>query len=188
MKVIVDCDSGNDDAWAIISLLRAEHKSNYKIIALTCVNGNTTVNHSALNNLLILETLNRLDLPVYRGAESSLIKLSAAHYEPFHGIDGFGMVYEKKPDNCLVREKHAVPAMKDYIEEVCLTLRLTLPLIIKLDYLTECWQHHHHSHRATNQHRFAVQASPRNISEGQKSLHHGRQSLWSWERHSMWRI
>lgn len=64
MKVIVDCDSGNDDAWAIISLLKAEHKCNYKVIAITCVNGNTSVDHSSLNTLMILKTLNRLDVPV----------------------------------------------------------------------------------------------------------------------------
>lgn len=120
MKVIVDCDSGNDDAWAIISLLTAEHKYDYKVIALTCVNGNTTVDHSALNNLLILKTLNRIDdVSVYKGATSSLIE-NKTHYEPFHGIDGFGMIYEDKPSEELIQKKHAVMAIKDYIEEVCL--------------------------------------------------------------------
>jgi Inosine-uridine preferring nucleoside hydrolase len=64
MKVIVDCDSGNDDAWAIISLLRAEHKCDYKVIAITSVHGNTSVDHSSQNTLMILKTLNRLDVPV----------------------------------------------------------------------------------------------------------------------------
>lgn len=117
MKVIVDCDTGNDDAWAIISLLRAEQNLNYKVIAITCVDGNTTVDHSALNNLLILQTLDRLDIPVYKGAESALIKNTAEH-EPFHGIDGFGMIYSDKPSKDLIQEKHAVLAIKDYIDEV----------------------------------------------------------------------
>lgn len=64
MKVIIDCDTGNDDAWSIISLLRAESISNYRVIAITCVNGNTTVDHSSLNTLLVLKSLNRLDIPV----------------------------------------------------------------------------------------------------------------------------
>lgn len=84
MKVIVDCDTGNgeyyywtcrhqihriqtlflDDAWAIISLLKAEKKCDYEVIAITCVNGNTTVDHSSLNTLMILKTLGRLDVPV----------------------------------------------------------------------------------------------------------------------------
>lgn len=64
MKVIVDCDTGNDDAWSIISLLRAECIADYRVIAITCVNGNTTVDHSSLNTLLVLKTLDRLDIPV----------------------------------------------------------------------------------------------------------------------------
>lgn len=121
MKVIIDCDSGNDDAWAIISLLRAEHRLDYKVLALTCVNGNTTVDHSSLNNLLILQTLNRLDVPVFKGAETSLI-LQQIHHEPFHGLDGFGMIYADKPRKDLVQEKHAVMALKEFIDEVSTTL------------------------------------------------------------------
>lgn len=60
----MDCDSGNDDSWAIISLLKAEQKCDFKVIAITCVHGNTTVDHSSLNTLLVLRTLNRLDVPV----------------------------------------------------------------------------------------------------------------------------
>lgn len=30
--VLIDCDTGNDDAWAIISLIKAEEKCNLKII------------------------------------------------------------------------------------------------------------------------------------------------------------
>lgn len=42
------------------------------------------------------------------------------HYEPFHGLDGFGMIYaeEDKPSRELLKEKHAVIAMKEYIDEV----------------------------------------------------------------------
>lgn len=120
MKIVIDCDAGNDDAWAIISLLRAEHKSNYKVLGITCVNGNTKVEHSSLNTLLVLKTLDRLDVPVFEGATESLIR-NKQHYEPFHGADGFGMVYtpEEKPSKDLVQKKHAVQALKDFIDEVC---------------------------------------------------------------------
>lgn len=118
MKVIIDCDTGNDDAWAVISLIRAEQKCNYKVVAITCVDGNTTVEHSARNNLLVLKTLNRIDdVPVYAGATSPLLKKVSTH-EPFHGIDGFGGIYDEKPSDDLVQKKHAVMAIKDYIEEV----------------------------------------------------------------------
>ena len=64
MKIIIDCDSGNDDAWAIISLLKAEEKCDYQVVAITHVDGNTTPDNSALNTLLVLKSLNRLDVPV----------------------------------------------------------------------------------------------------------------------------
>lgn len=120
MKIVIDCDAGNDDAWAIISLLRAEHRSNYKVVGITCVNGNTKVEHSSLNTLLVLKMLDRLDVPVFKGATESLIR-NEHHYEPFHGPDGFGMVYapEEKPSKDLVQKKHAVHALKDFIDQVC---------------------------------------------------------------------
>ncbi|CRL04836.1 CLUMA_CG017889, isoform A [Clunio marinus] len=116
MKVIIDCDSGNDDAWAIITLLRAEQKFNFKVLALTCVDGNTTIDHSAVNNLLILKTLDRLDVPVYKGADSSFIKKHTQH-ESFHGPDGFGMIYNNKPSDELIQKKHAVLAIKEFIDQ-----------------------------------------------------------------------
>lgn len=118
LKVILDCDPGNDDAWAIISLLRSEEKFGFKVIALTSVHGNTSVHHSAQNNLLILKTLNRLhDVPVYKGAETSLI-INDGHFESFHGPDGFGMIYDDKPSEDLIQKKHAVDALRDHINEV----------------------------------------------------------------------
>lgn len=117
VPVIIDCDTGKDDAWAVISLLTSEMQFNFKVLAITCCNGNTFVNHSSLNNLMILKTLDRLDVPVYVGAESSLIR--KLDYDPtFHGSDGFGDVYSDKPDKELLQKKHAVEALKDYIEDV----------------------------------------------------------------------
>ena len=117
VPVIIDCDSGKDDAWAVISLLTSETQFNFKVIAITCCNGNTFVSHSSLNNLLILKSLDRLDVPVYVGAESSLIR--KPDYKPFfHGKDGFGDVYTEKPDKELLQKKHAIEAMKDHIEDV----------------------------------------------------------------------
>lgn len=121
VPVIIDCDTGNDDAWAIISLLKGETQFNFKVLAITCCNGNTTVNHSSLNNLMILKTLDRMDVPIYVGAESSLIK-KLEYESSVHGSDGFGDVYTDKPDKELLQKKHAVEALKDYIEEVSRSL------------------------------------------------------------------
>lgn len=60
--VIIDCDTGNDDAWAIISLVKAEERCDYKILGITCVYGNTTVDNSTVNTLMVLERLGRMDV------------------------------------------------------------------------------------------------------------------------------
>lgn len=114
--VVIDCDPGVDDAWAIISLLRGEEKFGIKLKAVTVVIGNTTVDNSSRNALLILETFNRLDVPVFVGSESALIRKPPRL--SIHGKDGFSDVYDKKPDKSLVQEKSAVEALKDIIEEV----------------------------------------------------------------------
>lgn len=120
MKVIVDCDTGNDDAWAIIALLRAEERCNFKVVAITCVNGNTSVENSMKNSLKVLEICDRLDVPVYGGAKSSLI-LNQNVQEGFHGADGLNDVYSDKPSIELAQKNNAIEAIRDLIEEVNLS-------------------------------------------------------------------
>lgn len=117
IPIVVDCDTGIDDAWSIISLLKNEEKFNLKLLGITLVNGNTSLNNSIQNSLLILKTFNRLDIPVYAGAESAIISKNG-FYSYFHGRDGFADVYTDKPSRDLAQKKHAVEALKDMIEEV----------------------------------------------------------------------
>lgn len=114
--VVIDCDPGNDDAWAVISLLKSEANFNISVKGITVANGNTSVENGCRNVLLVLRTLN-LDVPVYAGAESSLL-IKPGYYSKFHGTDGFKDVYNEKPSMNLVQKKHAVEALKDLIEEV----------------------------------------------------------------------
>lgn len=115
--IVIDCDPGCDDAWAIISMLKNEEKFNLKLQAITLVNGNASIENSTGNVLLLLKNFNRLDVPVFVGAESSLL-IKPGFYTKFHGTDGFADVYEDKPSLDLVQKKHAVEALKDLIEEV----------------------------------------------------------------------
>lgn len=115
--VVIDCDPGTDDAWAVISLLKNEANFNIKVKGITIANGNTTVENGCRNILLLLKTLNRLDVPVYAGAESSLL-VKPGFYTKFHGDDGFKDVYHDKPGKDLVQKEHAVEALKGFIEEV----------------------------------------------------------------------
>lgn len=116
-KVVIDCDPGNDDAWAIISLLKCEKEMNVKVMGITVANGNTSVENGCRNVLLVLKTLGRLDVPVYAGAESSLL-IKPDYKASFHGEDGFSDVYQDKPSLDLVQKKHAVEGLKDLIYRV----------------------------------------------------------------------
>ncbi|XP_061400333.1 uncharacterized protein LOC133336051 [Musca vetustissima] len=124
--VIFDCDIGNDDAWALIMLIKAEkllkdlalkgRRVNgavkpFKILGVTCVRGNTDVDNGVENALRVLDAVDRLDIPVYRGCDHSIIPPNFEH-KHFHGLDGFGDVtnlpYVTKVQ---ARTEHAVNMM-----------------------------------------------------------------------------
>lgn len=66
-KLIIDTDAGVDDAVALFLALGYEAKqqnTDVRIIAITCVLGNTKVNNVATNVLKVLKTANRLDVRV----------------------------------------------------------------------------------------------------------------------------
>ena len=70
-KVIIDCDPGIDDSLA---LLYALQHPDLEVVALTIVAGNVPVELGLENAFKILEKLNRLDIPVYAGADKPLVR------------------------------------------------------------------------------------------------------------------
>lgn len=61
--IILDTDMGTDDAWALFLLLRAELEcKKIKLLAITCVHGNTTMKFAVRNTYRILTMLNRTDV------------------------------------------------------------------------------------------------------------------------------
>ncbi|XP_059184145.1 nucleoside hydrolase-like [Centropristis striata] len=85
-KVILDVDTGVDDAQAIMIALAAP---NVEILGITCTHGNTGVENACKNTLRVLKTCNRLDIPVYRGCAEPLLARKR-HAGDFHGKDGLG--------------------------------------------------------------------------------------------------
>ncbi|MFJ8113719.1 nucleoside hydrolase [Streptomyces sp. NPDC096132] len=85
IPVIIDCDTGVDDALAL--LLAVRHPG-LDLRAVTCVAGNTGVDGVVRNTLTVLEVAGAGDVPVARGAERPLIE--AARSSTVHGVDGMG--------------------------------------------------------------------------------------------------
>ncbi|MGW4729029.1 nucleoside hydrolase [Streptomyces shenzhenensis] len=84
--VIIDCDTGVDDALALLFAVR---HPGLELRAVTCVAGNTDVDGVVRNTLTVLDQAGAPDIPVARGAERPLIEpaRSARHV---HGQDGMG--------------------------------------------------------------------------------------------------
>ena len=68
-RVVLDCDTGTDDAVAI--MLAALHPD-LDLLGVTAVWGNVAVGHTADNSLRVLDHIGRFDVPVLRGAAGPL--------------------------------------------------------------------------------------------------------------------
>jgi inosine-uridine nucleoside N-ribohydrolase len=139
-NVIIDVDVGTDDAWACLMLLRFEKKYNIKVQAITCVHGNTTVTNVAKNLIRVLKTIDRLDIPIYMGADEMLIPQELARETQFHGANGLGD-YQFEDDiqlDGVVQKEHAVIAMKQILEQfdnvslICIGPLTNLALLLKI--------------------------------------------------------
>jgi pyrimidine-specific ribonucleoside hydrolase len=86
IPVIIDCDTGVDDALALLFAVR---HPGIDLRAVTCVAGNTDVDGVVRNTLTVLEQAGAGDIPVARGAARPLIEpvRTAQHV---HGQDGMG--------------------------------------------------------------------------------------------------
>lgn len=82
MDVILDVDTGVDDALAILLAIRSPQ---LRVRAITCVAGNVGVDQAVVNTLKVLDAAGAPeDLPVGRGSDSP----SVAEPRGLHGRDG----------------------------------------------------------------------------------------------------
>ncbi len=85
-KVIMDVDTGIDDALAIMYGLES---GALEFLGLTTVDGNVPLEMVNRNTLKVLSMLGRDDIPVFPGAAGPLMKPSR-HVHHIHGADGLG--------------------------------------------------------------------------------------------------
>jgi pyrimidine-specific ribonucleoside hydrolase len=84
-KIILDCDPGHDDAFAIMLAV-----SHLEVLGITTVGGNSPLEKTTINALKILEVLGRRDIPVHAGHASPLVVplVTAPMFHGESGLDG----------------------------------------------------------------------------------------------------
>ena len=86
MKLVIDTDTGSDDA---IALMLAADDPEATIEAVTTVAGNVPLDLATRNALYTLELMECGDIPVYEGCDRPLLRpLETAQW--VHGEDGMG--------------------------------------------------------------------------------------------------
>lgn len=108
-KVIIDVDTGVDDAQAV--MLALSRPDLLDVQAITCVQGNVDITNVCRNTLRVLSVCDSLTVPVYRGCAKPLIGKGpdATH---FHGIDGMGdAANPEQVDMGIIQSEHATLAM-----------------------------------------------------------------------------
>ncbi|RHW38980.1 nucleoside hydrolase [Neobacillus notoginsengisoli] len=88
-KVILDIDTGIDDALAILYLLK---HPNVEVKGLTTGFGNVDVDQATLNTLQIAELAGASQVPVYAGAAKPLLREWTGPVVHVHGENGIGNV------------------------------------------------------------------------------------------------
>jgi inosine-uridine nucleoside N-ribohydrolase len=85
--VILDCDPGHDDA---IALLLALASPEVRLLGVTTVSGNQTLEKTTANAIRVLDHVGRRDVPVSAGAQRPLIRErhAAAEVHGETGLDG----------------------------------------------------------------------------------------------------
>lgn len=107
-KVILDCDPGHDDAFAI--MLAAQH---FDLLGVTTVGGNGTLENVTRNALVVLEQIGKTDIPVFPGhaGPSTHELVTAPNVHGNSGLDGpVVSPPRRKPET-----KHAVDFIVDTV-------------------------------------------------------------------------
>ena len=102
-NIIIDCDTGMDDAVALLLALRS---TELNVLGITCVNGNVRLERVVINTLKVIDHAEN-PVPVFAGAESSLIPDYSEDAARVHGADGLGGIPFPDPKHKVSKE-HAV--------------------------------------------------------------------------------
>jgi purine nucleosidase len=112
-KIIIDTDTASDDAVALVMALR---EPALKVVAITTVMGNITVEKATRNALMCVEYAGSYQPPVYEGMAKPMFR---PHRDAavIHGVDGMGDLGYLKEPTIKKGNLHAVDAIIKIIEE-----------------------------------------------------------------------
>ncbi|MDP2966411.1 MAG: nucleoside hydrolase [Pelolinea sp.] len=99
-KVIIDCDTGIDDALALLLALRSP---DLNVLGITCVNGNVTLDKVVINTLKVVDHSGK-PAPVYAGVSAPLLPEKSENAPHIHGTDGLGDLSFPEPKSHVERE------------------------------------------------------------------------------------
>ena len=109
IKMILDCDTGHDDAIAL--MLAAKHQQ-IQLLGITTVNGNAPANRTLINTLNVCQYLG-IDVPVYGGMDRPIVR-ERYNATDVHGESGLdGPVFE--PLVLAPQKEHAVQYIIDTV-------------------------------------------------------------------------
>ncbi|XP_054166477.1 inosine-uridine preferring nucleoside hydrolase-like [Oppia nitens] len=116
--VIIDTDCGVDDAVALMLALDCHRKGLIRILAITCVYGNTDVCQVVRNVFLTLRLFGlEKTIRVLKGCAFPL-REKIGFEDGFMGIDGLGNSVHRMPEiDCQTEEEHAAQAIVSLVQQ-----------------------------------------------------------------------
>ncbi|AEH51287.1 nucleoside hydrolase [Pseudothermotoga thermarum] len=111
MRIILDCDPGHDDAFAI--LLAASSKE-IELLGVTTVAGNSTLFNTSRNARIVLDMFD-IDVPVYPGCAKPILRelVTAPEIHGSTGLDGAQLPQPKRS----IESLHAVDFIAQMLEK-----------------------------------------------------------------------
>ncbi|MDW6021429.1 nucleoside hydrolase [Mesorhizobium sp. BAC0120] len=109
IKVIVDTDTGIDDAMGCVLALNSPE---LEVVGMTSVFGNVSVELTTENTAYVLELFDRTDIPLARGAAAGFV--GKPSFSPYvHGDDGVGNANFPKSTQVAIDPRHAAQLIVD---------------------------------------------------------------------------
>lgn len=110
--IILDVDTGVDDAFALLYAARAPELN---VLGITCVDGNTGVKQVGWNTRQVLDVAAAPNVPISLGAPHPLMG-QHSDAEHVHGNDGLGGLATQATKR-EIDSRHAIELMRDLVEE-----------------------------------------------------------------------